>query len=99
MVAVIIVLMFFLSLCMSSVRPFSFRVFPAATAIGARSITVPKSVFPPCCQASILSTASLITLPMPACEGLILSSASFTPRIAAFLKLGAAATADARNCS
>ena len=93
------VLMFFLSFSKFKVLLFSFRVFPVATTIGDKSITVPKSVFPPCCQAFILSIASLIILPMPACEGLILFSAIFIPCMAAVLKLGAAATAEARKCS
>lgn len=99
MVAVTIDFISALNFAKLKVSLFSFRVFPAAAAMGVSRIVVPKSVFPPCCQEFILSIASFIILPMPiSAKGVFLSAVKI-PWVAAVLKLGAMATAEAKKCS
>ena len=90
--------MFVLSFFRLNLLLFSLMVFPAAAAIGISRVIVPSRVLPPRCHSFILSMAFLIILPMPIRESLIFPSATLIPRVAAFLKLDVAATADARNC-
>ena len=73
-------------------------VMPAATAIGANSIIVPRIVFPPLCQALTSAAQVLMSCPKPTSLMPSLFSATTMPRLAASWKDGPAATAEAKKC-